>query len=273
MRVFAAYIRFEAGIVVPLEQQVGDFRIHGAVDVCAFHSLGTLVQHGTVHFPFLKAFQEFVSAEEVHAHTGLVAQRKQGDAGVVARAHIHVESAVLMLSVPFGMLSERLLAVAHSVAFDVGLIVHIETQTVAEFVERARLRIVAGADGVHVVLLHHQKASADVVAVGVVARELIVFVHVDALELDGLAIEVEDVSLDFRAAEPHVEAGVLPFLLEYEGVEFGGLGTPLADRRNHTLERHRALGHLASVLVEQAEIRSLAGIEAEITVCIRVVKR
>ena len=270
--ILAGHIRLVARVILYFIAQITDLGIHWAMYVGALFAFGALVKHGALHLAGFQFLEHLVGPQEVHAHSGLVPQRKQGNAGIVAGAHIHIQGPVLMLGEPFGMLRERTLTIVHPVAFYVGFVVHIEAKAVAEFVESAGLRIVAGAYGIHVQLLHHQQAAAYIVPVGIMAGKLIVFVEIDPLELDGLPVEVEDVAFDFGAAETHVEAGVLPFLLEHKGIEFGEFSAPPAHAGDYLFERNAALGHGTAVFVQQAEGSAFGGIEAEIAVRAAVVK-
>ena len=178
-----------------------------------------------------------------------------------------------MLGKPLGLGGQGGLGVvAHAVGFYVGFIVHIEAQGVAELVELPLLRIVAGADGVDVGQFHQLEVFQNVLPGGVVARVGVVLVQVDALELDGLAVDQEGLHrtgcpvipdlignlCNLQAAEAHVETGVLSVDAEQEGIQVGGLGAPQArggDAVRYgddvTGELEEGVGHRLSVPVQE----------------------
>ena len=181
-----------------------------------------------------------------------------------------------MLGVPVGIVAERAVeVVAHAVGLDVGFVIDIESEGIAELVELARLGIMAGADGVDIGRPHQGQVLQDLLSVGIVACRLAVFVEVDALELDGLAVHEEAadralvtdrVILDFEAAEAHVEAGIFIADAKNELVEIRCLGAPRADLRDAALEgggvadRALSLEHKRILPVQQlpAEVGDVA---------------
>ena len=54
----------------------------------------------------------------------------------------------------------------------------------------------------------------------------VVFVVVDSFELDWLAVDQEDVALDFEAAETDRDAGEVAVGIDKQGVEVGGFCAP-----------------------------------------------
>ena len=153
---------------------------------------------------------------------------------MVPCAEIHVPDAVDVVGIPLRLVSEGLVKVVeHSVALDVGLAVHIESEAVAEVVEHARLRIVAGTDGVDVVLLHEPEVLEHPFAAYIMACIRVGFMKVDALELHRLSVHKEKVTVDFKMAETYIEGGVLPFHAKQKLVEFRSLRSPLPHVRNN----------------------------------------
>ncbi len=151
--------------------------------------LRAFVTDGAVHaaLAVLLVGYELVSQIEVVAVARLVAERPDGDAGVVLVDFVHVVDAVEVRRFPCGVVCERTAlveAVTHSVRLDVGFAIDIQ----AYFVETSGLRVVAGAHGVDVVAAHDLQVAAQVLLREVVARELVVLVDVHALELDGAAV-------------------------------------------------------------------------------------
>ena len=135
---------------------------------------------------------------------------------------------------PLRLLGERLRSVAHAVRLNVRLGADVEPVDVTELVEVGIIRVVAGADSIHIELLRqlhvlqHPLARHDAsgIGVGVVA--------IGALDEDRLAINLEQSVLDPDVAETDVEAGHLGELpvdeaLDLELVEIGGLGGPGSD--------------------------------------------
>ena len=186
-----------------------------------------------------------------------------------------------MLGIPFRLVAQGFgEVVAHAMAFDVGFVVHVETQGVAEFVEFPLLGIVAGADGVNIAKLHELEVFQNVLPGGVVAGIGVVLMQVHSFELDGLSVHQEGLHLPFpipdrgnlQAAETHVEAGVFPVHAQQEGVELGGFGAPAADIRQafrHGVqfsgEAETGIGHGFSVFVQQLVeyLRGLRGAHLE----------
>ena len=134
-----------------------------------------------------------------------------------------------MLGIPLRLVSKGLIQrVTHSVRLDIGLVVDIESEAVAEFVEEAGLGVVAGADAVDVERTHQTEVAQYVGPGDVVAGELVVFVEIDSLELDGLTVDEELVAHNLEPAESHVGAGKLVADSQKEGVEIRSFGTPAA---------------------------------------------
>ena len=129
--------------------------------------------------------------------------------------------------------------VAEAVGFYIGLVIHVEAQGIAELVEFPGLRVMAGADGVHVGQLHQLEVFQEVFPGYVVAGVGVVFVQVHALELNGLAVYQEGFDLPLsvfhggylQVAEAHVEAGVFSVYLQKKGVQVGRFGRPEPDAR------------------------------------------
>ena len=165
--------------------------------------------------------------------------------------------------------------------FDIGFVIHIETQGVAELVELPLLGIVAGADGVDIAKLHELQVFQDVLPGGVVAGIGVVLMQVHALEFHGLAVHQEGLHVLFpvldgsnlQAAETHMETGVFPVYAQHQGVELGGFGAPAADARkafHHGFHRAReaegGIGHGFTVFVQQfvEHVRGFCGRHLEL---------
>ena len=79
--------------------------------------------------------------------------------------------------------------VVHTVAFDVGFIVHIQSVFVAQFIEAAVLRIMAQTYGIEVVALHQFEILAHQLFVDIVSRQRVVLVDVDSFQFDRLSVD------------------------------------------------------------------------------------
>ena len=230
--------------------------------------LRPLVADGTVHAGELAVLDPEVGLVEVVAVAGLVAEGPDGDAGVVLVALVHVDGTVHVGGEPLGVVAEgSALAqvVVHAVRLDIGLIVDVQSVLVAELVETAALGIMGQTDGIDVVLLHQLQVTADQVLGDIVAGKGIVLVGIDALELDGLAVDVEEHvgtalgrelsgGLDLELSEAHVIGhGLHRLSVSIDGhgqpVQVRMLGRPGPDVRDTALEAH---------------LRGTAGIQADL---------
>ncbi len=276
--------------------------------------LRALVVDRAVHQPAVGLFHIEIGLVEVVAVARLVAQRPEGHAGVVLVALEHVARAVHVGGQPLGIVAQRAAAaqvVVHAVRLDVGLVVDVDAVLVAQLVEAAVLRVVAQTHGVEVVALHQLEVAAHELLVDVVARALVVLVHVHALELHGLSVDQQH-AVGFAvlrallqlghldAAEAHVVGDHLRgavALLERQqhAVEVGRLGAPrrhvgegLREAQHGALARSdgrplAARGHAAARGVEElvAELRRRGlravvahlGLDAEDAVAVAVVER
>ena len=101
--------------------------------------------------------------------------------------------------------------VPHAVALHVVLVDHIQAQLVAQGIERAGVRIVAGADGVDVVPLHQEQRLADLLRGHGPPRLSAEVVPVHALEHDPHAVHPHHASADFDFPEAHPLPDVFRF--------------------------------------------------------------
>ena len=153
----------------------------------------------------------------------------------------HADGAVHVGVGPVRVLGQGLLAVAHAVALDVGLVDQVEAVAVAQVIPGRLVRIMAGAHGVDVVLLHHQDVLDHALDRDRLAAVGIDLVAVDALEEDALAVDEQVAVPDLDLAEADVDRDDLQDrsarVLEREEqlVEVRRLGRPLErirDRRS-----------------------------------------
>ena len=113
---------------------------------------------------------------------------------MVLVAFVHVDSTVHVWLQPFRVVTQcTTLAqvVVHTVAFDIGFVIDIDTQFVAKVIELVALRIVAEANSVQVVLLHQFEVLTHQFFGYIVAGFGIMFVDVHPFQLDGLSVDEE----------------------------------------------------------------------------------
>ena len=173
-----------------------------------------------------------VGGLEVGSVAGLVAERPYDDARMVVEV-LHV--ALVAFHVCFcvcRVLGECLVAVAHTVRFDVGFCGHVDTVFVAQVIPHFIVGIVACAHCVDVELLHHLDVLKHAVARHYVSAVGVKFVAVGTLDEHRLAVDKKLCVLDFDAAETYLDGnhfGVLAVFREsgLKFIEVGCLGSPL----------------------------------------------
>ena len=203
--------------------------IHGATDIAVAGVASLLILCGTA---VVVSLDPVVGSLEVWTVTGLVTQAPEDDGGVVLEGH-HVADVTLHMSLgEGGILGQRTLTVAHTVALDVGLGHYVETILVAQLIPAGIVGIVAGAHSIDVEFLHdldilnHALYRHHITEVG------IQFVTVGALEEYGLAIHEHLIVLELYLAEAHLLADSLDYLvaideLNIQVIEVRSLGSPL----------------------------------------------
>ena len=229
MRVFALNER-AAGVGFGVFYSFVDGPVHRANNVGVIFKLGTLILHGAA---LVAVLYPLVGLLKYIAVACLVAERPHDDARVILVALHQSLSAVHVCRVPFGIESNVFAAVAKSVRLDVSLVDYVEAIFVAHFIEIGGLRIVAGADGVHIGTLHLLEIFHEVVARAYMSKQWIVLVEVYALDEHILAIHKQHAVLNLRGAESYLVAcsldGVALSVFEgsHHSVEIRGLGTPV----------------------------------------------
>ena len=229
MRVFALNER-AAGVGFGVFYSFVDGPVHRANNVGVIFKLGTLILHGAA---LVAVLYPLVGLLKYIAVACLVAERPHDNARVILVALHQTLSAVHVSSVPFGIEGNVFAAVAKSVRLDVSLVDYVEAIFVAHFIEIGGLRIVAGADGVHIGTLHLLEIFHEVVARAHMAQNRIVLVEVYALDEHILAIHKQHAVLNLRGAESYLVAcsldGVALSVFEgsHHSVEIRGLGTPV----------------------------------------------
>ena len=144
--------------------------VHGAENVRLSFFPGTLVLHGAA---CVLRLYPLVRGIEVGAVPRLVTQRPEDDARMIEVAlHVALVALHVRLGVS-GYFRQRLVAIAHSVRFDVRLGHDVQSVLVAQVIPIVVVRVVAGAHGVYIELLHdlhvllHPRPRHHVTSVGV----------------------------------------------------------------------------------------------------------
>ena len=180
--------------------------------------LSAFVVHRAVHDILVRFLHPKISLVEVISVSGLVTQRPERKTRVVLVAFKHVDGTVHVRFQPFRVITQctsLAQVVIHTVAFDVGFIVHIQTIFIAQFIEATVLRIVTQTNSIDVVALHQFKVFAHQLFRYIVSGFRIVFVDVHPFQLDRLSVDEQyhiilSVGcflvdfLDLNAAESHI---------------------------------------------------------------------
>ena len=88
----------------------------------------------------------------------LVTQRPDNNAWVIEVARHHSTHPLFKGGLPLRVFGERIHR-SHTVGFDIGLIDHIKTESVAELIKANLMRVVRAAHCIEVVLLHQLQVS------------------------------------------------------------------------------------------------------------------
>ena len=208
--------------------------IHGSVEVDVGLLLGALVVDGVFDGG---AFADPLGAGfEADAVSGFVPEGPHDDGSVVLEGVDHVGDAIEVGGGPGGVFGEGFFAVTHAVGFDVGFADDVEAVFVAELVEAWIVRVVGGADGVDVELLHELDVLSHGGFCDVVAGVGVVVVAVDAFNHDGLAVDEELAVFDLGGFEA-----------DFLGVVVGGLITFRADWDKESVENRIFCGPRSDV--------------------------
>jgi len=97
-----------------------------------------------------------IGCHEIRAVARLVPQRPDNNGGVVLIAFHHPYGTVHVRVQPFGRVGQRLATVSHAVAFNIRFIYHVQAVLVAQIVPGRLVRVMRGAHGIDIVLLHDQ---------------------------------------------------------------------------------------------------------------------
>ena len=144
--------------------------VHRAEDVSLAVLSGLFVLYGTSG---VNALDPVVDSLEVRAIASLVTHAPDDDAGMVAQGE-HIALVTLQVHLTEErILGKRLLTIAHAVALEVGLCHEIQACRVAELIPAGIVRIVRGAHGIDVQLLHdtdvltHTLHGDDIASIGI----------------------------------------------------------------------------------------------------------
>ncbi len=162
------------------------------------------------------------------AHARLVAHRPHQDARMVLVPLEHPLGAVKIGIGPLVTVGKNV-PVTHrggTVGLDVGLVDEVEAEFVAEPRETGVIRIVAGTDGIDVVLFHDHEVVNHMFHGGRRPEVRVAVMAVDALEFDLLPVEVQNAVLDLYVAEAEAQGDGLTAASENEGIEQRGLVRP-----------------------------------------------
>ncbi len=214
-----------------------------------------------------------VACGEVGALSCLVAQRPPDDRRVVLVALDHPGDPIQVGGQPGRIVGEAVLrAEAVRVAFDVGLVHHVQAVLVAQGVPLGIVGVVRRPDGVDVVPFHQLDVAHHQGAIDGVPRERAVLVAVHALHQDGLAVDEESAAADLDRPEAdargdNFERAPGSVLQRQErGIEVRCFRRPAVGGSHRERQRHRPLApgrhrggrgnaapHLAAVCIEQLQ--------------------
>ena len=180
---------------------LGDAGIHGAHHI---HHLGIAILF-VVHQPGrVDRLAALVHGSDVAAVAGLVAERPDDDGGVVLLG-VHVAlDAIHEHRLPEGVVGDaaEIADVGKTVGLHVGLRHHEQTVLVAQLVETRVVRVVGGAHRVEVVLLHQHDIALHPIHADRTALEVVVVVAVHPVQLEVVAVDVEEAILDGDFTHP-----------------------------------------------------------------------
>ena len=201
---------------------------------------------------------------EVAAMAGLVAHGPNHHAGAVlvaddAVAHA-IEDGLGVLGIPGQQvvvgIAIFITAAGNAVALNVGFIHDIEAVFIAHAQELGRIGIMAGADGVDVVLLHQRQIAEHLFASDGCAQHGIAVVAIDAAELDVLAVELHHAVFHLDLAQADALGDDLALAVHDQRIQIGILGVP----RRHVVQREldaTVLGATCGQLIAQRIIEAI----------------
>ena len=123
--------------------------------------------------------------------------------------------------------------IPHAMAFQIVLRNQINAQLIAELIQSAVIRVVAGSQGIDVIALHGQQIPANHLRLDGTAGLGAEVVTIHALENDALPVQAHDAVLHFKAAEAYRLPGYFAYLAlsvlkrDVQAVQLRVLRTPL----------------------------------------------
>ena len=154
-----------------------------------------------------------VSIFEVLAVACFVTQTPNDDGRMVLQ-HQHVVLIALDVGiVVVGTLGKCLVAISHSVALDIGFGCDVDAIDVAELIPTWVVRIVAGANSIHIELLHHLNILNHAVNTHDIATIRVKFMTVNTLDEHWLSVHEQLGILDFHLAEAYMLRNALQELV------------------------------------------------------------
>ncbi|MNK99608.1 hypothetical protein D3C87_1200140 [compost metagenome] len=178
----------------------GDGFIHGAIDIRVLFLLCSFIlNRATV----IIRFQPVVGGLQVFSKTTFITGRPGYDAGKVFIAFPHPLNPVQVSILPKGIVRQgKLRGKAHAIAFNVGLIYHIQTVLIAQFIPAFCIGVMAGTNGIDVQLLHQPDVAQHVGFGNYLCSIHVVLMPVHPFYFDGPAIQQEQTVFDFNSSEP-----------------------------------------------------------------------
>lgn len=272
VHVFAAEIR-SARLLFQVVLDLLWLCVHAALHVCdvvvfvAGHLRHALIVHQTGG----------VAGTEIGGHggnilaaVGLVATGPDEDTGVVFVPLIHGPCPIQHGGFPLRTGGRHVSGGVEcpcAVGFQIGFVDEIDAVAVAELVPEGVVGIVAGADGVDVVLFHEADVEPHVLFGDGSATLGVEFVAVDAFEEDALAVQAHDAVFQFEAAESHHGSADLQLSAgcvgeqNGKGIEVGTLGAPGTDVFHGVVDVPHTAGlcdHSAGCIGEQCPDAAVA---------------
>ena len=176
--------------------------------------------------------QESRHGAVVGTGTGFIAQTPGVDTGVVFVSFKHPCRPVSVNGGPLGIAAD---VIVEGVMFKVCFVDDVESVLIAEVVELGSRRVMAGADGVDIETLHGDDVLFQSLVGDRFAQFGVVFVAVDAVDLNSFAVDQKFPFFHLVTAESHPESRSIKdvacfiFQLGAERVKFGGFCAPAAD--------------------------------------------
>ena len=192
--------------------------------------LGALVVGQAAGVKALCPYQRFFKRAAVGA---LVAHRPDDDAGAILVALHAAPGAVHGGLGEFRVVCDGLVPVLNvvgptfvalaivfgcTVALVVGLVNDKEAVLIAELIEVRHIRVMAGADGIEVVLFDHEQVFFRLLKANGVARDRVGFVAVYTAELDGLAVDINLIVGNMNLTDAHTIRNSLAGSVQHKGI-------------------------------------------------------